>query len=295
MNPDTPSRSREYNGPITRAARWDAYRPRAGDIIVSAPAKSGMTWIQAICAMLIFGRADIGVQPAKLSPWFDSTFEPLGPMLKRLEAQTHRRYLKTHTPLDGLPYFPEVHYLAVYRHPLDAFHSAAALAQAAARGRLPAQPGVPTDIRSYMLECIRTPLSKIVGEQLSVASVANHFSGFWTYRALPNIHLFHYADMTRDLRGSIASIASALGIAVDERTVAAMADAAGFANMQARARQFVPASDGGWKDPREFFRSGTGGQWKGVLNEDDLAEYRRAYEAAIPDPAAAAWLENGNG
>ena len=120
---------------------------RPGDIIVSAPAKSGMTWTQAILAMLIFGRSDLDVQPARISPWFDSKFEPLGAMLQRLEAQTHRRYLKTHTPLDGLPYYPEVSYLAVFRHPLDVFHSSGSLALKMAgkgiqsRARLPAQGG----------------------------------------------------------------------------------------------------------------------------------------------------------
>lgn len=294
MTVAVPARLREYNGPITRGARWDAYRPRPGDIIISAPAKSGMTWTQAICAMLIFGCADLTIQPARLSPWFDSNFEPLAPMLQRLEAQAHRRYLKTHTPLDGLPYFPEVSYLAVYRHPLDAFFSAASLARTTARGNLRVRGATPTDLREFMLACIRTPFSEGVGEQLSVASVAQHLTSFWTWRGLANIHLFHYADMKRDLRASIKSIASAVGANVDDAAASAMAEAADFANMQSRAPQFVPESGGSWKSPQDFFRSGVGGQWRDVLSEGDLIEYRQAYAAALPDSAAAVWLENGN-
>jgi aryl sulfotransferase len=30
-----------------------------------------------------------------------------------LEAQEHRRFIKTHLPLDGLPYFPQVKYIRV--------------------------------------------------------------------------------------------------------------------------------------------------------------------------------------
>lgn len=295
MTPAKPERLREYNGPITRGARWDAYRPRPGDIIISAPAKSGMTWTQAICAMLIFGRADTDVQPAKISPWFDSKFEPLGEMLKRLEAQKHRRYLKTHTPLDGLPYFPEVSYLAVYRHPLDAFYSMASLRMREGGNTVRARMSMPPDIRSFILACIGTPHAEGVGEQLSVASVAQHLMSFWPWRDSANVHLFHYADMTRDLAGSIRAIASAIGIALDDGLAEAMVAAASFANMRAHAQQFAPESGGAWNNAEEFFATGKGGRWKDALTEEDVVLYRRALETALPDAVARAWLENGGG
>ena len=37
----------------------------------------------------------------------------------RLAAQPHRRFIKTHTPLDGVPLDPRAHYVVVARHPLD--------------------------------------------------------------------------------------------------------------------------------------------------------------------------------
>ena len=36
-----------------------------------------------------------------------------------LEAQTHRRFIKTHTPLDGIPNDPAVTYICVGRDPRD--------------------------------------------------------------------------------------------------------------------------------------------------------------------------------
>ena len=36
-----------------------------------------------------------------------------------LAAQTHRRFIKTHTPLDGIPNDPTVTYICVGRHPRD--------------------------------------------------------------------------------------------------------------------------------------------------------------------------------
>ena len=40
-------------------------------------------------------------------------------MFADLEAQTHRRFIKTHTPLDGIPSDPAVTYICVGRDPRD--------------------------------------------------------------------------------------------------------------------------------------------------------------------------------
>jgi len=37
----------------------------------------------------------------------------------QLADQDHRRFIKTHTPLDGLPVDPRVTYIVPGRHPLD--------------------------------------------------------------------------------------------------------------------------------------------------------------------------------
>jgi len=289
-----PSRVREYNGPLTRGARWDHYRPRPGDIVISAPAKSGMTWTQAICAMLIFGRADLSVQPARISPWFDSNFEPLAQMLQRLHAQTHRRYLKTHTPLDGLPYHAEVTYLAVYRHPLDAFFSAASLATTMAQGTVTPRDGQSRDVKSFMRAYLTANFTKGLAEQMTIGALAHHFKGFWDHRDLPNIHLLHYADLSRDLAGGIRSLGTTLGIDIDDAAARAMASAASFSSMQKDARKFAPESNGSWKKPDDFFRGGGSGGWRGVLSEDDISNYRRILADVLPDTAAARWLENGS-
>ena len=40
-------------------------------------------------------------------------------MYARLAAQPHRRFVKTHTPLDGVAIDPRATYIVVARHPLD--------------------------------------------------------------------------------------------------------------------------------------------------------------------------------
>jgi len=102
------------------SARWSGFPFRAGDIVISTRSKSGTTWMQTICALLVFRTTTLPAPIAELSPWLDFLVTPLEEVLARLEAQTHRRFIKTHTPLDGLPLDPRVTYIVVARHPLDA-------------------------------------------------------------------------------------------------------------------------------------------------------------------------------
>jgi hypothetical protein len=72
-----------------------------------------------ICALLIFQSVELPAALTTLSPWMDMRLRPLDEVLRRLEAQKHRRFIKTHTPLDGLPQIAGVHYVTVGRDPRD--------------------------------------------------------------------------------------------------------------------------------------------------------------------------------
>lgn len=54
-----------------------------------------------------------------LSPWLDMLIRTDDEVFGLLDAQQHRRWIKTHTPLDGIPVHPTVTYITVVRHPLD--------------------------------------------------------------------------------------------------------------------------------------------------------------------------------
>ncbi|HWA03569.1 MAG TPA: sulfotransferase domain-containing protein [Rhizomicrobium sp.] len=286
-----PVRLRPYKGPITDPSRWQSFRPRAGDIFICAPAKSGTTWTQAICAMLIFGRADIDVAPAKISPWLDTNLMPEPAVTAMIEGQTHRRYFKTHTPLDGIPFYPQCSYVAVYRDPRDTFLSMMRLAQQT-QGANGAQ--AQGELHRMFAMWLREPFVPGAGEQLSLAAVAHHFRGFWEYRNLANIHLVHFADMKRDLAGVVRSMAEALGIGTDDALVARIAAAAEFSRMRGDAPKFAPAiGRAKWRSESDFFRDGGVGQWKAFLDAAELAAYR-ARVSSLLDAGAAGWLENGS-
>src|SRR5215208_1909720 len=92
-----------YRSIVADSARWDGFAFRPGDVVISTPAKSGTTWTQMLCALLIFDGPAFPAPLEKLSPWLDMCNRPLAEVMAELTSQTHRRFIKTHTPLDGLP------------------------------------------------------------------------------------------------------------------------------------------------------------------------------------------------
>ena len=292
MEPTLPRRTVAYDGKLTRSARWDRFRPRADDIFICTPPKSGTTWMQAICALLIFGRPDIGHNPANLSPWLDAEFEPIDDLCARLDAQQHRRSIKTHTPLDGIPYFPDCTYLAVYRDPRDVYFS---MRSHADNMRYPVFGDLfGGEVGPGFRRWVDTEWLPGDADTFSLSGIAHHYRSFRAFADRPNLHFFHYDEMLRDLSGTMAAVARVLGIAIDAATMAALVRAAGFDNMQANAERFAPnAGTGRWKDERRFFNRGGSGQWQGLLTDEDLALYDTRLRTLLPE-AEIAWLQHGN-
>ena len=103
--------------------RWNFFTPRADDIVVATSYKAGTTWVQAIVGNLIFTGQRLPGSIDEMSPWLDNRLFPLELVLTALQRQTHRRSIKTHLPLDSLPYDRRIKYLYVGRDPRDVFMS----------------------------------------------------------------------------------------------------------------------------------------------------------------------------
>ena len=106
---------REYRTWILDSRRWQDYRPRPDDIIIATYPKCGTTWMQRIVSLLVFQTPE--PKPVMhISSWIYRPFgEPLEAVVAQIEAQEHRRFLKSHLPLDGLPFYDEVKYIHVAR------------------------------------------------------------------------------------------------------------------------------------------------------------------------------------
>jgi len=100
-----PVKTRELHTHHFKSTSWNDFKFRDDDIVVATYAKSGTTWTQQILAQLIFNGAE-GIDVHKLSPWVDLRILP-PEALASLERQTHRRFLKTHLPVDALLFSPK--------------------------------------------------------------------------------------------------------------------------------------------------------------------------------------------
>src|SRR5438874_13009231 len=74
--------------------------------------------MQQIVAQLVFG-GDPDIESAQMSPWLDMRLPTREEKLALLAAQTHRRFIKTHLPLDALVLSPRARYLYIGRDGRD--------------------------------------------------------------------------------------------------------------------------------------------------------------------------------
>jgi aryl sulfotransferase len=274
--------------------------------VISTPSKSGTTWTQMLCALLIFDGPEFPAPLEEVSPWLDNCTRPLAAVTAAYAAQTHRRFIKTHTPLDGLPLHADVTYVVVGRDPRDAAismeHHVANMdfahflaLRAAAMGnadlaelperRVPSEDPVER-FRSFVAE-------ETGGGPPTLASVLHHLDTGWQRRRDANVALFHYADLKADLPGELLRLARVLGIPCSPERARELAAEASLARMRERSADVAPsASQGTWKDVRAFFRSGGTGEWRERVSAADLAAYE-ARVAALVGPDIAAWAHGG--
>src|SRR3954471_1112477 len=119
-----PERTREYRSHHLDSTRWDGFTPRDDDIVITTAYKAGTTWMQRIVAALVFGGNELPARLGELSPWIDARFMgPIEPILAGLDAQPHRRFVKSHLAADGLRFFPQAKYIVVGRDTRDVFMS----------------------------------------------------------------------------------------------------------------------------------------------------------------------------
>ena len=287
-----PKQGQHYLGKVTDTRRWEGFQHRPDDIFVCTPPKCGTTWTQAICAMLVFGDADHGQQPGMISPWIDASFRPIEEDLAMVESQTHRRYFKTHSPFDGIPYHRECTYFVVLRDPRDAYFSGCNHRDNMNDEELAHSfPHGPDAFNQWLTGSCEPGK----WDWWTLATMIQFFDSYWPYRNLENVHLFHYSDMKRDLEGTIKTMASALGLNYGDDKIREFAAAASFDHMKNNAMQFAPQSGTGlWKSEAGFFATGKNEQWKEKWGAWEIAAFEtRIAELLSPDEVA--WILHGDG
>jgi aryl sulfotransferase len=284
---------RAYRTPVFDNRRWAGFEPSASDIFVCTPPKCGTTWTQTIIASLLWPDGDAPGPVMSISPWIEFELMPLDVVMATLQEQSRkkqRRFIKSHTPADGIPWFPDAKYVVVGRDGRDAFMSLCnhmerfkardeLNARAAADG-VPPMPDWDGDVHAFFRHWLEMPMH------------FEHLGSFWARRPDPRLYFLHYNDLKADLAGEMRRLARWLGIAVSEAKWPAVVERCTFEAMRERGPEigsFDMIFEGGAKG---FLFKGTNGRWRDVLTPDELALYARRVGELVP-PDAAAWIERG--
>jgi aryl sulfotransferase len=282
---------KEYRNAVFDTRRWEKFVPREHDIFVCTPPKCGTTWMQTIVVALLYPDGDAPGPVMQIAPWIDARFEPVEALIARLDAQTRRRCIKTHTPADGIPWYPHASYIVVGRDGRDAFmsfHNHMVNMRPEVRAELAAS--AVTDGIDLAPSAI-PPLDDVhefFSWWIEQRALFDHIGAFWAHHDEPNVLFVHYDDMKADLEGAMRRVADFLAIEIDETRWPELVERCTFGAMKARSDEigeftlFVGGAE-------TFLYKGTNDRWRGVLTDVELAEFDRCSAELLP-PDAVAWL-----
>ena len=283
---------RHYHTAVFDTARWDGFQHRPGDVFVCTPPKCGTTWTQAIVASILWPDGRPPGPVMAISPWIEMKLMPAADMRAMLATQTHRRFMKSHTPADGIPWFDDARYIFVARDGRDAFMSLCNHMEKfrdEVRGHLNAQ--APDGIQK--LEAWDGDLHRFFQTWRADDGVFfGHVASFWARRGQSNLLLVHYNDLKADLPGEMRRVADFIGADVPAAAWPAVVERCRFETMRENGAWLGEVDmifEGGVKS---FVFKGTNGRWRDVLTADELAAYAERVAATVPSDCAA-WLEHG--
>ncbi len=293
-----PVKSRELHNHHFDSTIWNEFQFRNDDIVISTYAKSGTTWMQQIVAQMIF-RGDPDLEVAQMSPWLDLRVPPKEVKLPIVEAQTHRRFIKTHLPVDALVFSPKAKYIYIGRDGRDVVwsfynhHSNANASWYAALNDTPGRVGPPiepppSDIREYWREWMDR-------DGYPWWPFWENVRSWWEIRALPNVMLVHFESLRRDMPGEMRRLAAFLEIPIDESRWDKILEYCSFDWMKKNATKSVPLGGAFWDAGAQvFINKGVNGRWRDTLSPAESAEYE-ARSVTELGRECAHWLATGTG
>lgn len=244
----------------------------------------------------------------EISPWIDRRFpEPVEALAARLEAQEHRRFVKSHLPFDGLPIYEEVKYIHVTRDGRDAcmsFHNHSSgftpqMLDALDRAGLNDDtigrpyPRCAVDPARHFRRWLEE--GAVPGDQDGSPSMSffRFERSWWDQRHRANVLLVHYNDLKADLLGEMRRVSDFLGISVPSALWPELAEAAGFEAMRRDGAALMGKVAALFQEgSNRFFHKGTNQRWRGIFRKEDLELYDAKVRATF-SPSCARWVANG--
>ncbi len=296
MMQSSPAKTRDIHNHHIDSTVWDDIQFRDDDIIIGTYGKSGTTWMQQIISQLLFD-AEENLPVSEMSHWVDLRIPPKEVKLPMIEAQTHRRFLKTHLPVDALVFSEKAKYIYVGRDGRDIawslfnHHANANDAWYDALNNSPGRVGPPIGPpAATALEYFENWLDND-GEPFW--PFWEHIRSWWDIRQVPNVHLVHFADLKADMEGQIRQIADFIDAPVNDVLMDRILQHCSFDYMKANAAQTVPLGGAFWEGgAKTFIHRGNNGRWTDALSAATVERYEKMAIAELGEDCAN-WLRNG--
>ena len=291
-----PQKTREIHSHHFDSTIWNDFKFRDDDIVIATYAKSGTTWTQQIVRQILFGDSqDIAV--AEASPWLDLRIPPKEVKLPMVEAQSHRRFLKTHLPVDALVFSARAKYLYIGRDGRDvawSFYHHHVTANDVWYDALNNTPGLVGErIERTDLDVVAYFRRWLERDGYPFWPLWENVRSWWAIRGLPNVMLIHFNELKADLPGSMRRIAAFLDVAIDEKSWDATVARCTFDHMRAHAAEHAPLGGVFWEGGAgSFINKGTNGRWRDTLGPADVKAYEDRALAEL-GPECAHWLATG--
>jgi aryl sulfotransferase len=292
-----PKKLREFKNHHFDSTIWNEFDFRDDDIVITTYAKSGTTRMQQIIAQLLY-KGEEGLEVAEMSPWMDLRVPPKDVKLPLVEAQQHRRFVKTHLPVDALVFSEKAKYIYIGRDGRDVLwslfnhHSTANDSWYEALNDTPGRVGPP-------IERPTSSISEYFHEWLNNDGYPwwpfwENVRSWWEIRQLPNVHFVHFANLKNNMPQEIRRIAAFLEIPIDESKWEWILLHCSFDYMKANASKSVPLGGAFWEGGAEtFIHKGENGRWRDTLREAEIQQYEQRAERELGIDCAG-WLCRGD-
>lgn len=291
-----PKKEREHKYHLLDSTIWNEFRYRNDDIVISAHSKSGTTWVQQIVAQLLWNGAE-HIKLSDVSLWLDCRFLSKKERLAIVESQSHRRFIKSHLPVDTLVFSHKAKYIYIARDGRDVLWSLynhhRKFKKVLIRGidevseRVdPPLGDAPPSVLQYFREWLKK-------DGYPWWPYWEHIHSWWKIRDLPNVMLLHFSNLKKDMPTEIRRIAGYLDITIDETKWDSILEHCSFDYMKAHAAEIVPFAGNLWEGgAKTFMHKGINGRWKDTLTSDDIEQYEHVAREKLGIECAN-WLSTG--
>ena len=280
--------------PIEDSRRWRNIVRRPGDIVIGTPPKSGTTWMQGIVTALLWPHDDAPGTRHELSPWIDVRITPLDALVEQVEAQTHRRYFKTHSPGDCVPFDRRCRYIGVYRDGRDSLVSWGNHRSKMRPEVVKAMNAVAaTEEAGELAPVWDGDYDTLWPEWQAYCSPVRHLASWWPRRHESNVLFVHYADLSKDLPAEMKRIAEFLDLEIPDDLWPGVVERCRLGAMREETRRQGGMQRGFVDGVDAFFYKGTAGRWKELLTQAQIDRYMQYAADNLPADAAR-WLEHGS-